>query len=103
MQPVAQRFIAQAGEFHLVDHEARIGGGFTDRVDRRSQALRILLRQRDRHVQHPRRAHEPHAAFDDAVLPRDRVQQLVLDVDDEELGLVAAEQHGEANLTGFAS
>src|SRR6185312_11060575 len=101
MQPVAQRFVAQAREFHLVDDEARIGGGFADRIDRRSQALRILLRQRDRHVKHPRRAHQPHAALDDTVLARYRVQQLVLDVDNEKLGLVAVEQHGRRKNDGI--
>jgi len=35
-------------------------------------------------------------------LAGDRVQQLVLDVDDEELGLVAGNQHGKCNVAGFA-
>src|SRR4029079_8004006 len=89
------------GKFPLVDDESGIGGGFTDRIDGRSQALRILLRQRDRHVKHPGRAHEPDAALDDAVLAGNRVQQLVLDVDDEELGLVAVEQHGRLKNDGI--
>ena len=56
MQPFAQGLVAQAGEFDLVDDEAGIGGGFADRIDGRTQALRILLRQRDRHVRAVRAA-----------------------------------------------
>ena len=102
MQPLAQGLAPQAGEFDLVDDEAGIGEGFADRIDRRAQPLRILLGEGDRDVEHSRRAHEPDAALDHAVLAGDRVEQLVLDVDDEELGLVAGEQHGGCNVAGFA-
>src|SRR4029079_2040142 len=81
MQPFAPCLIAETGEFYLVDDEAGIGGGFTDWIDGRSQALRILLRQGDRDMQHSCRAHQSHASLDDAVLAGNRVQQLILDVD----------------------
>jgi hypothetical protein len=101
MQPLAERRVSETREFDLVGDEAGIGDGLADGIDGRAQALRVLLRKRDRHLECPRRAHEPHAALDNAALAGDRADELVLDIDDEELRFVAGEQHGPS-VRGFA-
>src|SRR5215471_21383681 len=85
MQAVTQRIALQAGELDLVHDEAGIGESVADRVCRRPKPLRVLLRHGYRQAERSCRAHQPDAAVDHAVLSGDRLDELLLNVDYEEL------------------
>src|SRR5215472_12265226 len=85
MQPIAQRLAPQAGEFDLVHDKPCVGESFAYRVRRWPKPLRILLGHGYRHAERSCRAHQPDTAIDHAVFSRDRLDEFLLDVDDQKL------------------
>ena len=72
-----------------------------ERFDRRPQPLRVLLGKVIGTPSVFAAPHQPDAALDHPVLAETADEQLVLDVDDEELRLVAGEEHGGLMCDGI--